>query len=287
MRIADRWFEVIAHDDGITQLVEPYVHRIIRCNIWHVRGRDRDPVVDTGVGVASLADELSPLLARPTVCVATHVHYDHVGCLHEFEHRLTHPVGAAQMTASAVRMPLRWSAFQPEMAEAARKVGYGIDRDEMLVASPHRSFDIDAFVTVGAPATEVIDEGAVIDLGDRRFEVLHLPGHTDDSIGLWEADTRTLLAGDAIYGGPLIDILPESCIDDYVATMRRLRDLRADVAHAGHDPSFGRERLFELADAYLRRTPESAAPHQPRTAMTRQNGVRMLSTIWSTIFVGG
>jgi glyoxylase-like metal-dependent hydrolase (beta-lactamase superfamily II) len=98
----------------------------------------------------------------------------------------------------------------------------------------------------------VIDEGSLIDLGDRCFEVLHLPGHTEDSIGLWEADTHTLFAGDAIHDGPLIDFLPESRIDDYVATMRRLRDLPADVVHAGHDPSFGRERLVALADAYLR-----------------------------------
>jgi hypothetical protein len=33
--------------------------------------------------------------------------------------------------------------------------------------------------------------------------------------------------------------------------MRRLRDVPADVVHAGHDPSFGRDRLVELVDAYL------------------------------------
>jgi len=252
MRVADRWFEAIAHDNGITQFVEPHVHRIIRCNMWHVRGRDRDLVVDTGVGVASLADQLAPF-ERPVVCVATHVHYDHVGCLHEFERRLMHPVGAAQMSDAVVRMPLRWSAFEPEMVEAARSIGYQVDRDEMVDALPRVGFDIDQFYSAGAPATEVIDEGVVIDLGDRRFDVLHLPGHTEDSIGLWEADTQTLFAGDAIYDGPLIDFLPESCIDDYLATMRRLRDLPADVVHAGHDPSFGRERLVALADAYLRR----------------------------------
>ncbi len=67
MRVADRWFDVIAHEKGITQLLEPHVHRIIRGNIWHVRGRDRDLVVDTGLGVASLADELHPMIDRPVV----------------------------------------------------------------------------------------------------------------------------------------------------------------------------------------------------------------------------
>jgi glyoxylase-like metal-dependent hydrolase (beta-lactamase superfamily II) len=150
-------------------------------------------------------------------------------------------------------MPLRWSAFQHEMVQAARAIGYGVHHDEMLDALPHPEFDLDEFHTVGAPATGEIDEGASIDLGDRHLEVLHLPGHTEDSIGLWEADTRTLFAGDAIYDGPLIDFLPESCIDNHVATVRRLRDLPADVVHAGHEPSFGRARLIELADSYLRR----------------------------------
>jgi hypothetical protein len=35
--------------------------------------------------------------------------------------------------------------------------------------------------------------------------------------------------------------------------MRRLRDLPARVVHGGHDPSFARARLVELAEAYLRR----------------------------------
>jgi hypothetical protein len=34
--------------------------------------------------------------------------------------------------------------------------------------------------------------------------------------------------------------------------MLRLRELPARIIHAGHEPSFGRERLMELADAYLK-----------------------------------
>jgi hypothetical protein len=33
--------------------------------------------------------------------------------------------------------------------------------------------------------------------------------------------------------------------------MKRLRELPVNVVHAGHEPSFGRERLRELVDAYL------------------------------------
>ena len=74
---------------------------------------------------------------------------------------------------------------------------------------------------------------------------------------MWEQTTGTLFSGDALYDGPLLDELQESSIADYCVTMDRLMALPVTVVHAGHDPSFGRNRLQELARAYLqRRRPE-------------------------------
>jgi glyoxylase-like metal-dependent hydrolase (beta-lactamase superfamily II) len=86
--IADRWFERKRIDDEITLLWEPHVDPLVRCNIWHVRGRDRDALIDSGLGVASLKAAADDLFERDVVAVATHIHYDHVGSLHEFEHRI-------------------------------------------------------------------------------------------------------------------------------------------------------------------------------------------------------
>ena len=83
--------------------------------------------------------------------------------------------------------------------------------------------------------------------------MLHLPGHSPGSIGLWEAATGVLFSGDALYDGPLLDELDGSDIDDYCATMRRLRELPVRVVHGGHEPSFDGARLVELCDAYLAR----------------------------------
>lgn len=253
MNVADPWWVRESHPNGIAQHYEPHVHRIIRGNVWHVEGRDRDLVVDTSVGVASAKEAMSELLDKPVVCVATHIHYDHVGCLHEFDERLMHPIAAEQMDPYQDAMPLRWSAFPPEAVDLARQAGYVIGDDAMLDALPREGFDVDGFRTTSVAATGTVDEGDVIDLGDRRFSVLHLPGHTPGSIGLWEEETATLFSGDAVYDGPLIDNLPDSDLADYRRTMKRLRELPAEVVHAGHDPSFGRERLIELADQELAR----------------------------------
>jgi glyoxylase-like metal-dependent hydrolase (beta-lactamase superfamily II) len=102
-----------------------------------------------------------------------------------------------------------------------------------------------------APVTRELEGGDTIDLGNRHFEVLHLPGQSPGSIGLWEAKTGTLFSGDAVYDGPLLDALPRSDRAAYARTMERLLSLPVNVVHAGHDPSFGRERLRELVRAYL------------------------------------
>ena len=85
LRIVDRWFEREKVDDDITLLWEPYTDPLIRCNIWHVRGRDRDLLVDTGLGIVSLRDAAHDLFQKSITAVATHTHYDHTGSMHEFE----------------------------------------------------------------------------------------------------------------------------------------------------------------------------------------------------------
>jgi len=66
----------------------------MRCNIWYVRGRDRDLMIDTGMGFMSLRDAARDLLEKTVTAVATHTHADHVGGHHEFDHTLVHALEA-------------------------------------------------------------------------------------------------------------------------------------------------------------------------------------------------
>ena len=134
--------------------------------------------------------------------------------------------------------------------------GYDIS-GPLLTALPHAGYDVRSFRIKPARHVLPIGEGDIVDTGDRAFEVLHLPGHSPGGIGLWEASTGTLFSGDALYDGPLIDGLHHSNVADYVRTLRRLRELPVRTVHAGHDPSFGRERLCELVDGYLAGRAES------------------------------
>ncbi len=250
--IATRWFDLERLADGLTRLWEPHVIRVMQCNIWHVQGRDRDLVIDTGMGVASLTQAAAEIFDKPLTAVATHAHLDHVGSLHEFSDRIVHAAEAAQLTRQSDNFSMLREDHPVEFIAGLLRAGYEVD-SSFITALPHATFDVRRFSIPPAPATRVVKEGDVIDLGNRVFEVLHLPGHSPGSIGLWEAATGILFSGDAIYDGPLLDELPGSDIAAYLATMRRLERLPVRIVHAGHDPSFDGNRLRQLARAYLDR----------------------------------
>jgi glyoxylase-like metal-dependent hydrolase (beta-lactamase superfamily II) len=248
--VAERWFEHRQVDADLTLLWEPYVAPLLRCNIWRLRGRDADLLVDSGLGLASLREAARELFAADVLAVATHVHSDHAGGLHEFDHRLVHALEADALRHGEDIFPVDEAGYSPQARAALDAIGYDISGG-LLTAAPYRGFDARRHALKGCEPTRRLEEGDVIDLGDRALEVLHLPGHSPGSIGLWEARSGVLFSGDAVYDGPLLDHLPGSDRTAYARTMRRLLELPVEVVHAGHDPSFGRERLHELARGYL------------------------------------
>jgi glyoxylase-like metal-dependent hydrolase (beta-lactamase superfamily II) len=252
LQIADRWFEFETLTDGIIRIWEPYVIRVAQCNIWHVRGRDRDLLIDTGMGIASLHAAARHLFDKALSAVATHTHFDHVGSLHEFEDRIAHPAEAENLSVPSANFSMYSADHSPQITASLERAGYEIG-PTYITALPRADFNMTEFTFPAAPATRLVDEGDVIDLGDRVFEVFHLPGHSPGSIGLWENATGILFSGDAIYDGPLLDDIPGSDIAVYCDTMTRLAQLPARVVHAGHDPSFDGRRLKQLAWDYLKR----------------------------------
>jgi glyoxylase-like metal-dependent hydrolase (beta-lactamase superfamily II) len=250
---AGPWFERRRVGSDIWHLAETYVDPFVRCNVWLVTGRDRALLVDTGLGVVSLREAARDLFERPVRAVATHYHFDHTGSFHEFDERLAHRLAAPLLESSqTIGGALRRTGFDEITWQSFLDAGYVID-DELLDALPFEGFDVDAYAVTACPPTGVLDDGDVVDLGDRAFEVLHLPGHSPDSIGLFDRASGVLFSGDAVYDGPLLDAAPDANVADYVNTMERLRALPVTVVHGGHEASFGRERLVELCDEYLDR----------------------------------
>jgi glyoxylase-like metal-dependent hydrolase (beta-lactamase superfamily II) len=250
--IADRWFERTRIDDATTLMVEPHVVALMRCNIWYVKGRDHDLIVDTGMGLSSVAGELADLIDKPVIAVATHGHDDHIGGHHEFSDVRAHRLEAELLRCPPLRSLSPRQEWGEEEVAMLERAGYDM-REPLFVTALPAGYAAGSFRQQPCAQVSEIGEGDVIDLGDRAFEVLYLPGHSPGSIGLWDSSAGILFSGDAVYDGPLLDELGDSSIDQYCVTMERLMALPVTVVHAGHDPSFGRDRLRQLAAAYLQR----------------------------------
>jgi glyoxylase-like metal-dependent hydrolase (beta-lactamase superfamily II) len=234
------WYETLRMADGVTLIHEPWIKPFFRCNIWHVRGRDRDLLFDSGLGHVSLRRHVRIVGERPLVCVASHTHFDHIGCHHEFEERCVHRAEAAILADPRNEWTLADRYATDEMFDR---------RPEGWVASAYR--------VAPAPARRLLDQGDIIDLGDRHFEVVHTPGHSPGGIGLFERSTGIFLSGDIVYDGPLIDDAYHSDRTAYVETLDALRSLPVSIVHGGHFPSFGATRYRQIIDEYVsgRRAP--------------------------------
>ncbi len=219
----------------MTHIFEPFIDVFYRCNIWHVRGRDLSLLFDSGSGLVSLVEQLPWLADRPLMAVASHTHFDHIGGHHEFRERACHSLEAHILAAPSAERTLASQYATLDMFERL----------------PPGGFDAASYRVRPAAASRLLEEGDIVDLGDRHFEVLHVPGHSPGSIALWDPQRGLLLSGDAIYDGPLIDDAFHSNPKDYVATLRRLQELPVNTVHGGHYPSFGRVRLHELIDDYV------------------------------------
>ena len=88
---------------GVTCIQETSVANFMRCNIWYVRGRDCDLVIDTGMGLNPLKQYIAQSTDKPLKAIATHSHFDHSGSLHEFDCRLGHRLEADAFAQAGVR----------------------------------------------------------------------------------------------------------------------------------------------------------------------------------------
>lgn len=180
-------------------------------------GDDRSLLFDTGPGVRNPRPVAEHLTDKPLSATCSHLHYDHSGGLHHFEEVQLAECAAVQRratTAAPVLAPLHLHLGLLE----------GVRRQPLTVAKWWA-------------------DGAVIDLGERQLQVLHLPGHTTDSMALFDQDADLVLVGDLIYPGGAYAYVPSSDLADYEHSLDRLATTITATtqvlsAHTGRPPVF-------------------------------------------------
>jgi glyoxylase-like metal-dependent hydrolase (beta-lactamase superfamily II) len=110
----------------------------------------------------------------------------------------------------------------------------------------------------------VLKNGESLRLGDRRFEVIHIPGHSDDSIALFNREEGVLFAGDSPLG---INSPGGSYGSGFVSALRALCRMNIRSIYFGHgDPLHkgARESLRNTLENVLKSG--SACAGEPKRA---------------------
>ena len=94
-------------------------------------------------------------------------------------------------------------------------------------------------------------DGQVVTAGDRTLVVVHTPGHARDHVCLWDADERSLYAGDMVAIGTTI-MVPAGRgggMRAYLQSLQRMKALQPALIYPGHGPVI--ERPAELLAEFI------------------------------------
>jgi len=188
-------------------------------NMYLIVGRDSALLIDTGFGAADLLACVRSITDLPLIIINTHGHPDHSGANYQFREIYAHP-----LDFDAVR---QFSNLE------FRKSRDGSWQQDSVVGNA------DAFESTEEIQTMVllpVREGYVFDLGERKLEVIEVPGHTPGSICLLDADHKILFTGD--NNNTLVWLFLEGCapLETYLQTLIKLkqREEEFDTMMPGH-----------------------------------------------------
>jgi len=207
----ERWFDdyyTIDRIDARTHVIgEPRASGPVFSYL--IEGRDRAILFDIGYPSANILPVVKSLTDKPILAMPSHLHYDHVGNLERFD-------DIALLDTPQRRAQMKGDIFSPTHAQYLGSAeGHEIPRWKI---------------------TKWLSENEVIDLGDRTVKIVFTPGHTDESISLWDETNGQFFTGDYIYEGPLYAFLPNSSLTDYLKVAENLllmlpRETRLYTAH--------------------------------------------------------
>ncbi|MHA2140018.1 MAG: MBL fold metallo-hydrolase [Candidatus Thorarchaeota archaeon] len=96
------------------------------------------------------------------------------------------------------------------------------------------------------PADILLSDGAIIEVGNLAFEVIHTPGHTNGGVSLYSETESLVFTGDTLLAGAIGGTSsPSSSEEDFKNSLSRLMELPdSTVIYPGHGPTttIGKER---------------------------------------------
>jgi glyoxylase-like metal-dependent hydrolase (beta-lactamase superfamily II) len=204
------WFEVYKVAPGTFAIYEP--HQFEEVISYLIIGNKQAVLLDTGMGIANIRSVTSRLTSRPVVVLNSHTHNDHVGGNSFFAF-------VYGMDTDFTRTNARGSR-EDAQAELA---------PDQICGDLPKGFNPKTYATKPWKISHFIHDGFKVNLGGRTLEVIATPGHTPDSIALIDRANGLLFTGDTYYPAPIWLYRPETDLDAYVASVKRLAALAPEI----------------------------------------------------------
>lgn len=208
--VSDPWFEVYQAAPAVLAIYEP--HQSEETISYLIMGKKRAVLFDTGMGISDIKKVTAELTKLPIIVLNSHTHNDHVGGNWEFE------------TIYAMDTDFTRRNARGSREDAQAEIAPG-----QICGELPKGFDAKAYATRPWKITKYIHDGERIELGGRTLEVITTPGHTPDAIALFDRRNGLLFTGDTYYPAPIWLFRPETDLNAYENSIKRLADLASQV----------------------------------------------------------
>ena len=188
--------------------------------------------------------------------VITHTHIDHYGMAGRF----VAESGCELWAHPSADRDIQLYQDPEERVRRLRELftDHGVSADELDELTQFE--DWRRFVSDTILPTRHVDEGDTVSVGDRTWEVVHTPGHSQNHICLWSANDRLLISGDHLLPTitPHIDYERHGDKDplgDFMESLGKVEKLDPAITLPGHGGPFeeGAERARIVARHHERR----------------------------------
>ena len=227
------WFTIDQVDES-TYIISEY-HHWEETHCYLLIGSERALLIDTGLGVCNIYEQVRRLTDKPVTAVATHIHWDHIGGHKYFPEFYAHE---AELDWLNGKFPLPLQAVKNMVA----------DRCELP-----EEFCFDGYAIFQGKPGRLLDDGDTIDLGGRTIQVLHTPGHSPGHLCFWEDEKGYLYSGDLVYEGTLFANYPSTDPQSYMTSLEKIAVLPIKQLFPGHHSlNISPELVVKMRDAFRR-----------------------------------
>lgn len=208
----NNWFTIVKIQRNIWGIAEfGHSERVIS---YLIVGKNEALLFDTGMGIGNIKDEVIKITNLPILVVNSHTHFDHVGGNYQFDN--------IAVFDHAISIKNTNGFTQKSMFGAHNKANF-------LKKPPHM-FNYGEYSINPFNWHRKIDVNECLVIEPFCFNIVYTPGHSPDSICLYEKKVGILFSGDTLYPGNIYLHLPESNLNIYKKSLKTISTL-SNIKH--------------------------------------------------------